>query len=549
MITQAQGVKVDSIERGWHRVARVAGRAAASGTPKSKGNGKSRDRCVVFAYIESFLAELTISQGPQAGQLFQLMPWQRKFLRGAFSPGVQRAALTCGRANGKSGLVAAIATLYLTGPLAVPRGEVVVLASSFGQARDAIGEQVLWFLGGADALREAGWRVEDNSNRFRITTPSGARLSVMAADSRRAHGRPGIVAAILDEPAQWEPGVAEKLLAAITTSAGKQKDFRILALGTRASSPEHWFSRWLDGLADYVQTHEALESDPPFQRRTWLKSNPSMRFFPHLEAAIRVEVSKAKADSGELAAFKALRLNLGVDEVGRQSLLDAGVWAGTCEVDVLPPAEGPSTWGIDLGSGQAMSAISCYHATTGRLSTLAAFPRSPDLASRGAADHVGGMYERMYERQELATCGGLSVDVSELLALALERFGPPGMVVADRWREKELIDALNAARIPGAALVTRGQGFKDGGADCRDFRRACIDGHVKALPSLLLRSALAGAVTVSDPAGNAKLAKSTEGGRRQAHKDDAAASAILAVAVGRRGHESRAGELRYAMAG
>ena len=497
---------------------------------------------VPFPSIENWLERLTISQGPRAGERFELLPWQRRYLRGALAPGVSRSAVTCGRGNGKSGLVAGISTLYLGGPLAVPRGEVVVLASSFGQARAAIGEQVLWFLGGVEKIREAGWRVEDNSNRFVVTTQSGFRLSVMAADSRRAHGRPGIVAAILDEPAQWPPGVGEKLLAAITTSAGKQADFRILALGTRPSSPEHWFSRWLDGLADYVQRHEAGEDDPPFQRRTWKKANPSLLYFPHLEAAIRAEAAKAKVDSGELAAFKALRLNLGVEEVGRQSLLDAGVWE-SCEVDVLPPAEGLTTWGIDLGAGHAMSAVAAYWPTTGRLECLAAFPDNPGLASRGAVDHVGSTYEKMHQRQELIVTPGRVVVIKDLLRAAMERFGPPDLVVADRWRESELRDGLDLAGVPASAFSARGMGFKDGAEDVRGFRRACIDGRVKASKSLMIRSALSEAVTISDPAGNAKLAKSSEGGRRQAAKDDAAAACILAIAAGARAGAHETGPL------
>ena len=502
------------------------------GTRRSK-RGRGRSVGVAFPYIKNWLERLTISQGPRAGELFELLPWQHRFGRGAFRPGVSRSACTCGRGNGKSGLVSAISTLYLAGPLAVPRGEVVVLASSFGQARDAIGEQVLWFLGGTESLREAGWRVEDNSNRFRITTPSGSRLSVMAADSRRAHGRPGIVAAILDEPAQWPPGVGEKLLAAISTSAGKQSDFRILAIGTRPASPEHWFSRWLDGGADYVQRHEAGESDPPFQRRTWRKANPSLDAFPHLEAAIRAEAAKAKLDAGELAAFRSLRLNLGVEEVGRQTLLSAGVWE-SCEVDVLPPAEGPSIWGVDLGSGHAMSGVASFSPATGRLECLAAFPDSPGLAARGAADHVGGLYQKMHGRQELIVTPGRVVVVADLLRAAMGRFGPPDLVVADRWREGELRDGLDLAGVPASAFSARGQGWKDGAADVRGFRRACIDGRVKVGKSLLLRSALSEAVTISDPAGNAKLAKSSEGGRRQASKDDAAAACILAIAAGER---------------
>ena len=43
---------------------------------------------------------------------------------------------------------------------------------------------------------------------------------------------------------------------------------------------------------------------------------------------------------------------------------------------------------------------------------------------------------------------------------------------------------------------------------------------------------MAEARTFSDPAGNAKLCKGTEGGRRMRAKDDAAAATILAVSAG-----------------
>ena len=51
-------------------------------------------------------------------------------------------------------------------------------------------------------------------------------------------------------------------------------------------------------------------------------------------------------------------------------------------------------------------------------------------------------------------------------------------------------------------------------------------------PSLLLRSAMSEARTISDPAGNAKLSKGAQGGRRLRARDDAAAAAVLAVAAG-----------------
>ena len=50
--------------------------------------------------------------------------------------------------------------------------------------------------------------------------------------------------------------------------------------------------------------------------------------------------------------------------------------------------------------------------------------------------------------------------------------------------------------------------------------------------SLLLRSAMSEARTISDPAGNSKLSKSTQGDRRLRARDDAACAAILTVAAG-----------------
>ena len=68
----------------------------------------------------------------------------------------------------------------------------------------------------------------------------------------------------------------------------------------------------------------------------------------------------------------------------------------------------------------------------------------------------------------------------------------------------------------------------------RLFRRKVLDGEVTPVVSLLLRMAMREARTVSDPAGNSKLAKSSEGGRRLRARDDAAAASILAVAAGSR---------------
>lgn len=118
----------------------------------------------------------------------------------------------------------------------------------------------------------------------------------------------------------------------------------------------------------------------------------------------------------------------------------------------------------------------------------------------------------------------------------IERWGVPGGIVADRYKEAELYDALNAARVPARPVTLRGMGWRDGAEDVRRFRAAVFEGKVMAPRSLLLRSALAEARVVRDTAGNEKLAKGSQSGRRALARDDAAAALILAVAEGvRRG--------------
>ena len=262
---------------------------------------------------------------------------------------------------------------------------------------------------------------------------------------------------------------------------------------------------------------------------------------PDLMDAIKRGADKARMDPAIFASFEALRLNLGTSDVQRQVLLSAETWQ---RIEGDAPAEDRPVWGIDLGTSAAQSAVAAYWPKSGRLECLAAFPTEPSLAERGLRDGVGRLYVECERRGELVQTGGNAVNVGQLLEAALKRFGAPSALGSDRWREAELRDALKAAGIPMAALELRGQGFKDGAEDVRAFTRACLEDTVTPVPSLLLASAMAEARTIIDPAGNAKLAKGTEGGRRLRARDDAAAAAILAVALGnRRANDS--GGMRY----
>ena len=208
--------------------------------------------------------------------------------------------------------------------------------------------------------------------------------------------------------------------------------------------------------------HAAAEDDPPFQRRTWAKANPSLDFMPDLEAAIRTEAGHAKSDPSVLHEFRALRLNGGTSEIPEAVLIEAGTWS---KIEGDADRAGPLVWGCDLGTSAAMSAIAAYWPDTGRLETVAAFPVEPPLAERGLRDGVGGLYVETLARGELIQTGQRAVDLDGLLIEALARFGRPNVIAADRWREAEIARrarqgrrATGGTRNPGHGLAGRCRG-------------------------------------------------------------------------------------------
>ena len=484
--------------------------------------------------IAEYIASLRISQGRYAGERFKVLPWQRKLIRGAFGQ-PRDSAFSTARGSGKSTLVSAIAAacVDVDGPLVEARAECLLVASSFDQGLVNF-RHIMSFLGPTFEQFPKRYRIQDSANRATITDRvTGAMLRVVGSDPRRLHGAaPKLL--LFDEVAQWPPEKLPAMLAALKTSRGKIPGSRAIWLGTRPDTPDHPFQKALDGHGvGFRLCYVAQPDDPPFRRATWKRANPGLDHLPDLEAVIRQEAEDAKRDPDALQSFRALRLNQGVSDVARSVLIDADSWA---RVERPEPVDmkGRYALGLDLGQNAAMSAACGYWPDTGALEAFAVFPEIPGLAERGIADGVGSLYVRMHERRELLVAGRRVSDVGRLLQVALDRWGVPGVICADRWREAELREKLEAVGFPLTALSCRGQGYKDGGEDVRLFRKAVLDGRVAPTRSLLLRAALLEARTVGDPGGNHKLSKRTEGGRRANARDDAAAAAILAIAEGTR---------------
>ena len=168
---------------------------------------------------------------------------------------------------------------------------------------------------------------------------------------------------------------------------------------------------------------------------------------------------------------------------------------------------------------------------------------------RATNDGAGNLYAECHRLGELLLVGDQVSDIGALLSEALDRWGTPAAIAADRFKKAELIQVLNAIDFPTAHLVLRGMGYREGSEDVRAFQQAALSGHLTPVKSLLMRASMSEARLVGDVAGNWKLAKGSEGGRRSRAKDDFVAAAILAVAVGRREADVSTGAPVYALAG
>lgn len=481
----------------------------------------------------NFLRKLRIPEGPKAGQPLKLAPFQRQFVKGALDPKTSVAVLSIARGNGKTALSAGIALGALVGEWdRQPNREVLIAARTRDQGR--IGWQFAASLAQSLPDEVQSQLIYRRAPRLEIEYEGdggGHLIRVLAADGKSALGSaPTLV--LMDERGHWPADRGDALEAALLSGLGKRGG-RALMISTSAPDDAHPFSRWLDEPTEgvYTQEHRPPAGLPADDPESLLVANPGTKHgvgadLEWLEAQARRAIQRG---GSQLSNFRLYNLNQRVSGETRDHLLTPDEWMG-CEATDLPPRQGPCVIGIDMGGSASMSAACLYWPESARMEAIGAFPSSPSLADRGASDGVAGRYVEMHERGELAILGDRTVPVAAFLSnvMALAEGAQVASIVADRFKQAEMAEAMDRAKIT-VPVIWRGMGFRDGGEDCDRLRRACFDGRVTALPSLLLRSAFADAVTLRDPSNNMKLAKARSKGRI-----DPVAAAVLAVAEGQR---------------
>ena len=318
-----------------------------------------------------------------------LRPFQRTFLKNALADGIDTAALSMPRGNGKSWLAGYIAAEAMRD--LAPHEEIALCAASIEQARI-----VFRFI--RTILGEEEYRYLDSSTRCAITRADGARLRVIGSNGRAAMGLVHTPLVIGDEPGSWEVNGGTLMFDAIATAMSKpDSPLRAIFIGTLAPARGGWWHDLVAGgshASTYVQAiqgrRERWDQWPEIRR-----CNPLTAVSAPFRRKLLEERDAARVDTRLKARFMSYRLNIPTADESER-LLTVDDWEGL-KARPAPPREGAPIVGLDLGGGRAWSAAVAIW-PTGRIECFALAAGIPDLTDQERRDRVpAGLYRQLHQ--------------------------------------------------------------------------------------------------------------------------------------------------------
>ena len=454
----------------------------------------------------------------------KLRPFQREFIRGALAPGIDTAALSVPRGNGKSWLAARILTRCLTpgDELHVPGAEYLLCAASLEQAR------LSYLFSRADLEPTGEYRFLDSVTRIGIThKATNTRLRVMSSKAKSAFGIVHCPLLVADEPGAWETQNGTLMFDAIQTALGKPGSaMRAVYIGTIAPSVGGWWTDLVKGGsngATYVQ--RLLGNVERWDKWSEIRRcNPLTAISSEFRAKLLDERDKARRDSRLKARFLSYRLNCPTADESTM-LLTVSDFEDMAK-RAVPPRDGLPIIALDLGSTRAWSAALALY-RNGRVEARALAPGIPSLADQEDRDVVArGSYQKLADEGVLLQAVGLRVPPAKMLMELIKKtWGRPSGLICDRFRIDELLDAEVPCRV--IPRVTR---WSESSFDIRALRSKTKDGPfaVAQCSRSLLAASLAVCTVKNDDAGSVRLIKK---GTNNTSRDDVAAAFVLAAGL------------------
>ena len=232
----------------------------------------------VIKFIEAFIP---VPEGDLIGNNFKLLPFQKKFIRAIYAPGIRRGYLSIARKNGKTALISSIIMAHLIGPVAVRNSRILCGALSVDQA-NMVFDFMCRMINQSPTLSSLVQVYTGNHKRI-LGIKMGTEFRTIASEAKTAHGRSASVV-VLDEAGQVR-GSNSEFFEAMVTSQAAYSNSKLFVISTQAADDTDLFSLWLDDAAEskdpsIVSHVYSADADCDIEdREQWKKANPAIGIF------------------------------------------------------------------------------------------------------------------------------------------------------------------------------------------------------------------------------------------------------------------------------
>ena len=435
---------------------------------------------------------------PLAGEPMTLPDFAADFLRDGWT--AHESALTCGRKNAKSAICGVLGLGYLVGPLR-RNGFRMAIASVSKEKANELRTQIQ-AIGEASNLKELNYRKSPYPGKVESLTGT---IEVLSSDRTAGHSS-SFDLVIVDECGLFDERCRE-LLAGLRSSVSA-KGGRIIHISVRGDSP--LFDEILNNPMTVTAIYEAPADCELTDRNAWAAANPGLGSIKQIEY-MEAEAARVAHVSSDESSFRAFDLNARLNPAKEMIFSPDDLRA--CFVDELPARRGPVSLGLDFGEATSATAAFAIWPETGRCESWLAFGDVPTLRERGKVD--GADYVEMERRGELKTFDGRVTPVALFMADLAEDLAGCRVtkIAADGYKDSEVLDFLDRARLRWPREFRRVGAGKDGGRDVRCFQRLVLTRKLKMKANLALSTAIANSIIRRDGNGNPGLDKSKSRGR------------------------------------